>query len=62
MRLKNRFKNRFVSHQKWVEWFSARDFKSGVVACLANPHFRDNWRYTIVQHLTKDQSWQIQTT
>lgn len=47
MRLKNRFKNRFISHQKWVEWFTARDFKAGVLACLANPNFRKNWIFTI---------------
>lgn len=35
MRLKNRFKNRFISHQKWVQWFSAIDFRSTIWAILA---------------------------
>lgn len=35
MRLQNRFKNRFISHQKWVEWFSAKDFRASVVCTLA---------------------------
>ena len=53
MRLKNRFKNRFISHEKWIEWFSAHEFKAGVIACLANPNFRNNWRYTIKQQLSQ---------
>lgn len=35
MRLQNRFKNRFISHQKWVEWFTARDFRASIVCTLA---------------------------
>lgn len=46
MRLKNRFKNRFISRKKYIAWYTARDFRSGVVACLANPNFRKNWIYT----------------
>ena len=36
MKLKNRFKSRFISHQKWIEWFTAKDFRSSVIASLAN--------------------------
>ena len=35
MRLKNRFKNRFESHQKWIEWFRPKDFRSSVICTLA---------------------------
>lgn len=35
MRLNNRFKKRFISHQKWVQWFSARDFRTTIWAILA---------------------------
>lgn len=34
-RLKNRFKNRFISHDKWIEWFTAKDFKASVISVLA---------------------------
>lgn len=53
MKLKNRFKNRFISHDNWIEWFSANDFKAGIIACLANPNFRNNWRYIIKKQLSK---------
>ena len=35
MILKNRFKNRFISHKKWVEWFTAKDFKASCICSLA---------------------------
>ena len=35
MKLKNRFKNRFISHQKWIEWFTADDFRASVISSLA---------------------------
>jgi len=35
MRLKNRFKNRFVSRQKFIEWFTAKDFRASVICSLA---------------------------
>lgn len=35
MRLKNRFKNRFVRRQFFIAWFTARDFRASVVCSLA---------------------------
>ena len=35
MRLKNRFKNRFISHNKCIEWFTARDFRASIICSLA---------------------------
>lgn len=56
MKLKNRFKNRFISHEWWIEWFSARNFRAGVIACLANKNFRKNWQYTIKRQLSNKNS------
>lgn len=26
---------RFISHQKWIEWFTAKDFRASVICTLA---------------------------
>lgn len=44
MRLKNRFKNRFISHEKWIEWFSARDFRASCICTLAKFERKRNKR------------------
>ena len=35
MRLKNRFKNRFVSYQSYINWCKAKDFRASVIGSLA---------------------------
>lgn len=49
MRLKNRFKNRFVSRQHFIEWFTAKDFRAGVICTLARferlRNFKNNFNY-----------------
>lgn len=47
MRLSKRFKNRFISHPKWVQWFTAKGFKDGVIATLSNKRFERNMKYQI---------------
>lgn len=50
MRLKNRFKNRFISHKKWIEWFSAKDFRASCIVSLANFERRRNQKLELVNH------------
>lgn len=47
MRLKNRFKNRFISLEKYVAWYNARDFRAGIWARAANPNKDKNLRITV---------------
>lgn len=44
MRLKNRFKNRFISHQNWIEWFSANDFRGSIGCTLSKFELKNNKR------------------
>lgn len=47
MLLKNRFKNRFISREKFIEWFTARDFRAGIWARESNPHKDKNLCITV---------------